>query len=41
LVHATLQSIAVKYEQDGMIIVEAEENFNALKKVMKKFLSME
>jgi hypothetical protein len=41
LVHATLQSIAVKYEQDGTIIVEAEENLNVLKKVMKKFLSME
>ena len=42
LVHATLQSIALsRYEQDGMIIVQAEENLNALKKVMKKFLSME
>ncbi len=41
LVHATLQSIAVKYEQDGMIIIEAEENLTALKKVMKKFFSME
>ncbi len=41
LVHATLQSIAVKYEQDGTIIIEAEENLNALKKVMKKFFSME
>ena len=41
LVHATLQSIAVKYEQDGTIIIEAEENLTALKKVMKKFFSME
>jgi predicted transcriptional regulator len=41
LVHATLQSIAVKYEQDGTIIIEAEENLNALKRVMKKFFSME
>lgn len=41
LVHATLQSIAVKYEQDGTIVIEAEENLDVLKKVMKKFLSME
>ena len=41
LVYATLRSIAVKYENDGSIIVEAEENLNALKKVMKKFLSIE
>jgi hypothetical protein len=41
LVHATLQSIAVKYEQDGTINIEAEENLNTLKKVMKTFFSME
>ena len=41
LVHATLQSIAVKYKQDGTIVIEAEENIQkSSKKVMKKFLSM-
>ena len=28
-------------EQDGTIVIEAEENLDVLKKVMKKFLSME
>lgn len=41
LVRSALSSIAVKYEQDGTIFVEAEENVNALKKVMRNFLSME
>lgn len=41
LVRSTLCSVAVKYEQDGSISVEAEENVNALKKVMRNFLSME
>ena len=41
LVHSTLRSIAVKYEEDGTVSVEAEENVNALKKVMKNFLSFE
>jgi hypothetical protein len=41
LVRSALRSIAVKYEQDGTIFVEAEENVNALKKVMRNFLSME
>jgi hypothetical protein len=41
LVYSTFRSIAVKYEHDGSVFVEAEENLNALKKVMKKFLSME
>jgi hypothetical protein len=41
LVRSALRSIAVKYEQDGTILVEAEENVNALKKVMRNFLSME
>jgi len=36
-----LRSIAVKYEQDGTIFVEAEENVNALKKTMKNFFSIE
>lgn len=41
LVQSTFRSVAVKYEQDGGVLVETEENVNALKKVMKKFLSME
>ena len=41
LVMSTLRSIAVNYEQDGTVSVEAEENVNALKKVMKNFLSLE
>jgi len=41
MVSSTFKSIAVKYEQDGSIFVEAEENVNAVKKVMKKFLSIE
>jgi hypothetical protein len=41
LVRSTLRSIAVKYEKDGTVFVEAEENVNALKKVMKNFLSIE
>lgn len=41
LVRSALRSIAVKYEQDGSVFVEAEENVNALKKVMKNFLSMD
>jgi len=41
LVRSTLRSIAVKYEEDGTVSVEAEENVNALKKVMKNFLSFE
>jgi predicted transcriptional regulator len=41
LVRSTLRSIAVKYEQDGTVFVEAEENVNALKKVMKNFFSLE
>ena len=41
LVRSTLRSIAVKYEQDGTVSVEAEENVNALKKVMKNFFSLE
>ena len=41
LVRSTLRSVAVKYEQDGSISVEAVENVNALKKVMKNFLSIE
>jgi hypothetical protein len=41
LVRSTLRSIAVKYEEDGTVSVEAEENVNALKKVMKNFFSFE
>mgnify|MGYP006892159966 FL=1 len=41
LVWSALRSIAVKYEQDGTIFVEAEENVNALKKTMKNFFSIE
>ena len=41
LVRSTLRSIAVKYEQDGTVFVEAEENINALKKTMKNFFSIE
>ena len=41
LVRSALRSISVKYEEDGTVFVEAEENVNALKKVMKNFLSME
>ena len=41
LVRSTLRSIALKYEEDGTVSVEAEENVNALKKVMKNFLSFE
>jgi len=41
LVQSALRSISVKYEEDGSVFVEAEENVNALKKVMKNFLSME
>jgi predicted transcriptional regulator len=41
LVMSTLRSIAVKYAQDGTVFVEAEENVNALKKVMKNFFSIE
>lgn len=41
LVRSTLRSIAVKYEQDGTVFVEAEENVIALKKVMKNFFSIE
>jgi len=41
LVRSTLRSITVKYEEDGTVSVEAEENVNALKKVMKNFLSFE
>lgn len=41
LVCSALRSIAVKYEQDGTVFVEAEENINALKKTMKNFFSME
>ena len=40
LVYSALRSINVKYENDGSIIIEAEENLNALKKVMKKFFSL-
>ena len=36
LVHATLQSIAVKYKQDGTIVIEAEENLEVLKKSNEK-----
>lgn len=41
LLRSALRSISVKYEEDGTVFVEAEENVNALKKVMKNFLSME
>lgn len=41
LIYSTFRSIAVKYQHDGSVFVEAEENVNALKKVMKKFFSME
>jgi hypothetical protein len=41
LVRSTLRSIAVKYEEDGTVSVEAEANVNALKKVMKNFFSFE
>ena len=41
LVRSTLRSIGVKYEQDGTVFVEAEENVNVLKKVMKNFFSFE
>ncbi|HEY7080274.1 MAG TPA: hypothetical protein VH500_11270 [Nitrososphaeraceae archaeon] len=41
LVRSTLRSIAVKYKQDGTVSVEAIENVNALKKVMKNFFSLE
>ena len=41
LVRSALRSIAVKYELDGTIFVEAEENVNVLKKVMKNFFSIE
>jgi len=41
LVWSALRSIAVKYEQDGTVFVEAEENVNALKKTMKNFFSIE
>lgn len=41
LVWSALRSIDVKYEQDGTIFVEAEENVNALKKTMKNFFSIE
>ncbi len=41
LVHSTLRSIVVRYEHDGTIVVEAEENLDAVKKVMRKFFSME
>ena len=41
LVRSALRSISVKYEEDGTVFVEAKENVNALKKVMKNFLSME
>ena len=41
LVWSALRSIAVKYEHDGTVFVEAEENVNALKKVMKNFFSIE
>jgi predicted transcriptional regulator len=41
LVRSALRSIVVKYEQDGTVFVEAEENVSALKKVMKNFFSIE
>ena len=40
-VQSTLRSITVKYENAGVIIIEAEENVYAIKKVMRKFFSME
>ena len=41
LVRSALRSFSVKSEEDGTVFIEAEENVNALKKVMKHFLSME
>jgi DNA-binding transcriptional ArsR family regulator len=40
LVHAVLRSIIVKYKQDD-ISVEAEENYDVIRKVMEKFFSIE
>ena len=40
LVHAVLRSITVKYKQDD-ISVEAEENYDVIRKVMEKFFSIE
>jgi hypothetical protein len=41
LFRSALRSIVVRYEQDGTVFVEAEENVSALKKVMKNFFSIE
>jgi DNA-binding transcriptional ArsR family regulator len=40
LVYAVLKSITVRYEQRN-ITVEAEQNFDIVRKVMQKFFSME
>ena len=40
LVHSVLRSITVKYKQDD-ISIEAEENYDVVRKVMEKFFSME
>jgi hypothetical protein len=40
LVHAVLKSITVRYWRDN-ISIEAEQNYDVIRKVMEKFFSME
>jgi DNA-binding transcriptional ArsR family regulator len=40
LVHSVLKSISVKYKQND-ISIEAEQNYDVVRKVMEKFFSME
>ena len=40
LVHTVLKSISVKYKQND-ISIEAEENYDVIRKVMEKFFSLE
>lgn len=40
LVHSVLKSISVKYKQND-ISIEAEQNYDVVRKMMEKFFSME
>jgi DNA-binding transcriptional ArsR family regulator len=40
LVHTVLKSITVRYKQDD-ISIEAEQNYDVVRKVMEKFFSMD
>jgi hypothetical protein len=40
LVHAVLKSITVRYRRDD-ISIEAEQNYDVIRRVMEKFFSME